>query len=315
MRILDSLDSASGPTAIALGNFDGIHLGHQQVIAPVQAVRHPHPDWTPSVVTFNPHPQAFFSGNYLPSLTPTAEKAELLAGLGIEQLILLPFTRELANLTPEQFVADVLVEQLQARQISVGQDFRFGRGRSGSAQDLQAIAQRQGIPTTIVPLLKHRDLRISSSAIRKALDQGQPDLAAAWLGRPYRLAGCVVPGQQLGRQLGTPTANLQIPADKLLPRWGVYAGRAHLPEQGFRDLPAVLNIGQRPTLNGDRTISVEVHLLDWQGDCYGQLLQIDLQSFLRPEQKFDTLTALTQQIQQDCRTARSQLTAQPSSFA
>lgn len=315
MRILDGLDPVSGPTAIALGNFDGIHLGHQQVIAPVQAAHRNHPDWTASVVTFNPHPQAFFSGDRLPSITPTPEKAELLQALGIEQLVLLPFTRELANLTPEQFVSDVLVQHLQAKQISVGQDFRFGRGRSGSALDLQAIAQGQGIPTTIVPLFKHRDLRVSSSAIRKALNQGQPDLAAAWLGRPYRLAGCVVTGQQLGRQIGTPTANLQLPADKLLPRWGVYAGRAHLPEQGLQNWPAVLNIGQRPTVTGDRIVSVEVHLLDWQGDCYGQLLQVDLLHFLRPEQKFDSLSALTQQIQQDCQTARSQLDRQPSTLA
>lgn len=307
MKILDRLNSVLDPTAIALGNFDGIHLGHQQVIAPVLAAHRQHPDWVPSVVTFNPHPQAFFSGDRLPFLTPIPEKAQLLEALGIQQLVLLPFTRELANLPPEQFVADILIQRLQVRQISVGQDFRFGRGRSGSAQDLQAIAERQGIPTTIVPLLKHRGIRVSSSAIRQALQQGKPELAAEWLGRCYRLTGRVVQGQQLGRKLGVPTANLQFTDEKCLPRLGVYTGFAQMPDQGLHRWPAVLNIGQRPTVSGEPVTTIEVHLLDWQGDCYGQQLQVDLQGFLRPEQKFASLAALTQQIRQDCETARSQL--------
>lgn len=341
MWVTSSLTKALTPTAVALGNFDGVHLGHQRVIQPVLTRRDsdraevmaPHISLTDAkehtygtVVTFNPHPQEFFSGKRRTLLTPLKEKVQQLLNIGVEQLILLPFDRELAALSPQEFVEKILV-QLHARQISVGQDFRFGWQRSGTASDLQAIAASFGIPVTIVPLQIGDDSketlgnRISSSLIRQALEQGDLQRTKTLLGRFYTLTGSVVKGQQLGRTISFPTANIQLPPEKFLPRQGVYAVRVCIEtesdallkhedsEVGAKPLAyvGVMNIGYRPTVNGTQP-SVEVHLLDWSGDLYGQTLTVQLEKFLRPEQKFASLEALKEQIQADCALARSVLT-------
>lgn len=267
----------------------------------------------PTVVTFNPHPQEFFSGQPRALLTPLNEKVLQLKAMGIRQLVLLPFDRELADLSPEAFVKEVLVQQLQAQAISVGVDFRFGRKRAGTAADLQAIAASYGIGVNTVPLCTCADERISSSNIREALQTGNLKRANRLLGRSYTLVGQVVSGQQLGRTIGFPTANLQLPSEKFLPQHGVYAVQVHSPSPSSLHGPllGVMNIGQRPTVNGI-TRTVEIHLLDWDGDLYGQTLIVSLEHFLRPEQKFASLEALKTQIQTDCLTARSLLTDAPS---
>jgi len=306
------------PTTIALGNFDGVHRGHRQVILPIldsastgASVAHVHV----TVVTFDPHPQEFFSGQPRQLLTPLAEKVAQLQAMKVEQLVLLPFDRELANLTPEQFVETILVQQLQAQQVSVGADFCFGRQRAGTALDLQAIAATYGVKVDIAPLKNFGEDRISSSAIRRALLEGDLPLAHRLLGRPYHLVGQVVLGQQLGRILGFPTANLQLPPEKFLPRQGVYAVRVQVcqpdHDNNWSTLPhflGVMNIGSRPTVGGITQV-VEVHLLDWSGDLYGQILIVSLEQFLRPEHKFDSLEALKAQIQKDCTAARAVLIA------
>lgn len=371
MWITSSLTKALTPTAVALGNFDGVHRGHQQVIQPVLKTtlearevnscfsrNYPNQKLYSTVVTFNPHPQEFFTGSRRTLLTPLNEKVQQLTDMGVEQLVLLPFDRELAALSPQEFVEKILVQQLQAQQISIGQDFRFGYQRSGTASDLQAIAATFGIPITIVPLhnasdspTETLDERISSSSIRQALEQGDLHRAKILLGRPYTLTGLVVEGQQLGRTIGFPTANIQLPPEKFLPRQGVYAVQVfgedeskeldavfnheelfarqqnqkvsetptHSPlasplrkgGRGDRLLPlaykGVMNIGYRPTINGTHP-SVEVHLLDWSGDLYGKTLTVQLEKFLRTEQKFASLEALKSQIQADCAIARSVLT-------
>ena len=375
MWLTYSTSKALIPTAVALGNFDGLHCGHQQVIQPVlnfvrrQETRdkrqnlefriqnsgespyvpltsHPYA----TVVTFNPHPQEFFTGQPRALLTPLPEKAQQLLSWGIEQLVLLPFDPELAALSPQDFVEKILVQQLHAQMISVGEDFRFGKQRSGAATDLQAIAARFGIPVNVVPLhtcdgessTKTLRERISSSSIRQALSEGNIKRAKQLLDRPYTLTGTVVKGQQLGRTIGFPTANIQLPANKFLPRHGVYAVRVFI--EGERQeasvdpvterqkdgetataLPVsssaclvtptsyllplgigVMNIGYRPTVNGTSQ-SVEVHLLDWSGDLYGKTLTVQLKEFLRPEQKFASLEALKAQILADCAIAKSLL--------
>lgn len=316
MRITSSPQTVQTPTYVALGNFDGIHRGHRQVIGPILAIP-TCPAHLPdsaiihsTVVTFNPHPQEFFTGQPRTLLTPLTEKAYYLQALGVEQLMLLPFNQALAMLSPQEFVEEILVRCLQARWISVGQDFCFGRQRSGTTADLQAIAAQYNIPVVIAPLHTCDGERISSSAIRQALEQGHLQRANQLLGRPYTLIGQVVQGQQLGRTIGFPTANLQLPPEKFLPKQGVYG----VWVQPFTDghtvpppLPGVMNIGYRPTVDGTRQ-TVEVHLLDWSGDLYGKTLFVSLESFLRPEQKFASIEALKAQIQADCATARSQLT-------
>lgn len=250
-----------------------------------------------TVVTFNPHPQEFFTGRPRTWLTPLDEKIHSLRSLGVEQLVLLPFGKELSALTPEQFVEKILVEQLQAARISVGQDFCFGSNRSGTAGDLQLLAAKYGIPVTIVPLetcasgvstdsteaslVPNQETRISTSLIRQLLQSGDIQQANQLLGRAYTLIGTVVKGQQLGRTIGFPTANLEIPLDKFVPRQGVYAVRVFTVGETL-DTPentylGVMNIGHRPTVNGMHE-STEVHLLDWSGDLYGKKLVVQLES-------------------------------------
>lgn len=305
------------PTLIALGNFDGVHRGHQRVIAPILRSALPQDSIPPSsprdaafptVVTFHPHPQQFFSGQHRTLLTPLDEKVRYLTAIGVQQLVLLPFNQMLASLTPEEFVTTILIEQLRAQQISIGQNFCFGRHRSGTATDLQTLAARYHVPVDIVPLHTCENERISSSAIRHALQQGNLARANQLLGRPYTLIGQVVQGQQLGRTIGFPTANLQLPAEKFLPQQGVYSVWVHLQTPGrlSAPLPGVMNIGKRPTVDGTQQ-TIEVHLLDWTGDLYGKTLTVSLEGFLRPEQKFASLDDLKAQIEADCNVARSRL--------
>ncbi|MBT9310908.1 bifunctional riboflavin kinase/FAD synthetase [Leptothoe kymatousa] len=341
MWITSSPTSAKRPTKIALGNFDGVHLGHQRVIEPVLTHKGglpslelsddmclqsssasgysdlpgtatfdqvdasgPH-DWA-SVVTFFPHPKEFFSGAARPLLTPLEEKSRQLACLGVDQLVLLPFNAELANLDATAFVERILLRDLQATHISVGSDFHFGKGRGGDANLLREIATQHQIPVTIVPLQNDVQGRISSSRIRQALIDGELAKSNQLLGRPYTITGLVVPGKQLGRTIGFPTANLKLPIDKFIPRQGVYSVRAFgiLPDQ--QPVLGVMNIGNRPTVAG-QDLSVEVHLFDWQDDLYGKTLTVSLESFIRPERKFDSLDLLKEQIARDCELARRTL--------
>jgi riboflavin kinase / FMN adenylyltransferase len=304
VQIASSFDQVLTPLAAALGNFDGVHQGHVQVIRPALLAAHRAVDRVYStVITFTPHPQEFFSGQPKALLTPRAEKVALLEAMGVEQLVLLPFNRELANLSPRSFVEEILLGQLGAKFVSVGQDFRFGQGRQGNTEDLATIAADCGLNLEVVGLERHGDERISSSAVRSALLAGELTLANRLLGRPYRLEGVVSQGQKLGRTIGFPTANLTLPPNKFVPRQGVYAvwvkGAAL-----DRVQPGALNIGVRPTVDG-LTEVVEVHLLAGGCDLYGQSLTVELVEFLRPERKFDGLDALKAQIGLDCDRARS----------
>ena len=367
MWITSSIETAKTPTHIALGNFDGVHLGHQRVMARIlgkseentslrdldsdnsvsndepiahslsaQSIAALHDDAIASgysqiqnelsatdaarelkasrerqlgystVVTFFPHPQEYFSKTARPLLTPVQEKIWQLSNLGVQQLIMLPFNQALAELDPEAFVKQILIDGLQAQRISVGNDFHFGKGRSGTAEKLEQIASRYSVPVTRVALRQEKGDRISSSRIRQALSAGELDEATQLLGRPYILTGRVVRGQQIGRTIGFATANLQVPADKYLPRTGVYKVSAYGAASDPRAEPqlGVMNVGHRPTVGG-QSLSVEVHLLDWSGDLYGQFLTVSLDAFIRPEQKFDSLDQLKAQIAKDCEMARS----------
>ncbi|MEO1399885.1 MAG: bifunctional riboflavin kinase/FAD synthetase [Cyanobacteria bacterium J06635_1] len=356
MWITSSLTTARKPARIALGNFDGVHLGHQRVIEPVLLHKGGLPDesiqmaasvaqclsqpvvasgysdrispwqdnWqsqtgiAPSpistldeyatVVTFFPHPREYFSGQSRSLLTPLEEKTLQLSYIGVDQLMLLPFNKTLSQLSAEAFVEDILIRGLQARQISVGSDFHFGKGRSGNAEVLRAIATQHNVPVTIVPLQLDECDRISSSRIRQALSEGRLTEATRLLGRPYTLTGRVVQGQQLGRQIGFPTANLKLPSDKFIPRHGVYSVQVCGPCIDASGLmkPGVVNIGNRPTVAG-QDVTVEVHLFDWSGDLYGKTLTVSLETFLRPEKKFDSLDSLKAQIEADCQAARREL--------
>jgi riboflavin kinase / FMN adenylyltransferase len=298
VQIESSLANILTPTAIALGNFDGIHRGHLEVIRPVLA---DNSGAYKTVVSFDPHPQQYFTGQQRQLLTPHQEREIILEQLGIQQLILLPFDRDLVKLSPQEFVDQIVDRQLQAKFISVGEDFRFGNQRAGSASDLVTLTAELNIPTQIAGLETNDDSRISSSRIRAALLAADLALTQALLGRYYSIVGTVVNGQEIGRSIGFPTANLKYPAEKFLPRQGVYCVRVDIP--GASQLPGVMNIGKRPTVDGVNT-TVEVHLLDWEGNLYEQQLIVYLHHFIRSEQKFPSLAALTTQIQTDCNTAK-----------
>jgi riboflavin kinase / FMN adenylyltransferase len=305
VQIATALDQILTPTVVALGNFDGVHRGHQQVICSLAGQVRGAEYLT--VVSFNPHPQEFFSQKGRPLLTPVTEKAAILAALGVQQFVLLPFDQALAKLSPADFVAKILVNQLQAKAVSVGFNFGFGHRRSGSVEDLRDLAAGYGVAVMVATPQLFNQQRVSSSAIRQALHHGEVQLANRLLGRCYRLVGEVVRGQQLGRTLGFPTANLALPADKFLPKTGVYAVRVGCESLALRanqpgqTVAGVLNLGYRPTVTGNQPApTVEVHLLDWSGDLYGHTLSVDLEQYLRPEQRFPNLDALKAQIQQDC---------------
>lgn len=320
VRIASTLSQVLTPTRAALGNFDGVHRGHRQVIAPALTPLPNAPHSYGTVVTFSPHPQEFFSGEGRSLLTPPEEKAQQLAALGVEQLVLLPFDQALAQLSPEAFVEQILIQALACQIISVGEDFCFGRGRRGTVADLQRLAEAQGVAVRVATLQRQKGDRISSSRIRTALESGDIEAVRPLLGRRYSLQGVVVQGQQLGRSLGFPTANLQLPERKFLPRLGVYAVEVSslpgvatalspaLASPKLEHHPAVMNLGLRPTVAG-QGITTEVHLLDWQGDLYGQRLKVELVQFLRPEQRFDGLQDLKAQILVDADQARQCLGA------
>ncbi len=290
-----STDQIIKPTAIALGNFDGIHLGHRDVLNPILN----YPDCCPTVVTFEPHPREFFTGQKQKLLTPTAEKISQFKELGVIQVIPLPFDAELACLSAEEFITKILAGDFQSRCISVGQDFCFGYQRQGTIQYLQAIGPKLGIEILVSKLRKQTE-KISSSQIRHYLAQGEIKLANQLLGRSYSLTGRVIKGKQIGRTLGFPTANLEISPDKLLPRYGVYLVKLQF---GNNQCYGVMNIGTKPTLEG-KIESVEVHIFDWYEEIYGQNLKVNLEDFLRPEMRFDSLEQLKAQIAQDVQIAR-----------
>jgi len=299
------------PTAIALGTFDGLHQGHRRVIAAITADPG---DAVPTVVSFWPHPREVLHGESRLRLDLPEEKLELLEPLGVAQLVLVPFNRDLAALSPEAFVEQVLVRQLGARSVAVGENFRFGAGRRGDGGDLQRIAAGHGVTVSVLPTLHDGGVRVSSSRIRQALAAGEIDEALRLLQRPYRFSGTVVAGRGLGKGLGWPTANLRVDARKFMPQQGVYAAwawcslpGAAAPARSGQALAAVMNLGPQPTVDPTAPSAVEVHLLDRSLDLAGAQLTVEPVRLLRGQQRFDSLQDLSAAIGADAEQARALL--------
>jgi riboflavin kinase/FMN adenylyltransferase len=300
---LRSPQDTQRPTAIALGSFDGLHQGHRRVIAAVTGAAARAAGLVPSVVSFWPHPREVLHGDTRLRLDLPAEKLELLEPVGIEQLVLVPFDPALAALTPEAFVEQVLVGQLAAGLVAVGENFRFGKGRSGDTAALIALGQRYGLAVEVLPMLWDGPERVSSSRIRRALAAGDLQEARRLLERPYRFSGQVVQGRGLGRKLGWPTANLQVDGRKFLPLEGVYAAMASVA--GAPPVPAVMNLGPQPTVDPMAPSAVEVHLLDRSMELVGQELRIEPLKLLRTQCAFANVQALSAQIGADAEAARN----------
>lgn len=289
----------------AVGNFDGVHCGHQAVIA--QALRIASAMGRPSsLVTFEPHPRSFFFPDRPPfRLTPLRIKAHCIEALGVEHLFVLHFDRKLASLTPAEFVSEVLVEGLKVAHVVVGYDFVFGKDRAGNAALLADLAREAGFGLSVVsPVKGEGDQVYSATRIREHLAQGRPAEAAALLGRSWEIEGRVVPGDSRGRELGMPTANIHF-EEYLHPAHGIYAVRAgvdHGAETSWHD--AVASYGVRPAIGDGGAEVFEAHLFDFSGDLYGKHLRVALVEYLRPEADFDSYDALIAQMNEDGKRAR-----------
>ena len=296
------LPAADKGAATALGNFDGVHRGHQQVIA--QAAKAAQDLKAPlGVITFAPHPRRLFRPSEPAFRLMTLEQqARALAALGVDILYLLPFDYEMASLSDAEFVQRVLSDGLGVRHVAVGFDISFGRGRTGSPEAMKAYGEDLGFSVSVAEPVASRDgEKFSSTGVRDALRDGHPDQAARILGRPFAIEGVVRRGQQLGRQLGFPTANVEI-VDYVVPKLGVYATRTRLPDG--RVIPGVANLGNNPTTGMVET-RLETWLFDFDEDLYGQVLETELIAFLRPELKFDSIELMIAQIRCDEAQARA----------
>lgn len=285
---------------IALGYFDGVHLGHQALLRACAELAQPL-GLQRAAITFEGHPQAFFTSNPPPQINTMSDRQRLLEHYGIQWLCRLPVTKEVMSTSWQDFL-EMLIRQGAAGFVC-GSDFRFGHAGEGSAQKLQQFCRERELPCTVVPEQKMDGIRISSTHIRSLLEQGRMEEAVRFLGHPHILTGEVISGRHIGRTLGIPTANLALPEDLVVPKFGVYACRACI---GGKKHPAVTNIGSRPTVGGHHT-TVEAWILDFEGDLYGKEITLEFYAFLRPEQQFPSLDALKAQIRRDADTARALL--------
>ncbi len=303
-RVFHSLDEAAGfgPCALSIGNFDGVHKGHRSILRRVVEVARQN-GWKAAVMTFDPHPTHVVAPDRAPKLMTTPEqRCAILRGLGIEEVLILPFTPELARLSPEEFVAGILVEKLRVRAVLVGENFRFGYQHAGDTRLLAELGARNGFRTEIVPSANERRRVISSSAARRLISEGDITRASRMLDGPYGLEGEVIPGRGVGLKQTVPTLNLATQAE-LLPAVGVYITRTIDRDDG-RLWPSVTNVGYRPTFGGGG-LSIETHLLAPLDGPTPKRIRVEFLRRLRAERKFESAEALKAQILTDAATAQA----------
>ncbi len=307
MKIYEGLEGFTPikNAVVTSGTFDGVHLGHQKILKRIREIARNIRGET-VLITFWPHPRLVLYPNEhnLRLLSTFEEKAKLLRQLGIDHLITIPFTQEFSQLSSEEFIKKVLIEAIQTKMLVIGYDHRFGKNREGSFEYLKANSSDFGFELEEISRQDVEEIAVSSTKIRKALESGDVKTAESCLGRPYELNGLVIKGQQIGRSIGFPTANIHIPNDyKLIPKDGVYAVEASVEGTLYK---AMLNIGNRPTVDGTKK-TVEANLFDFQGDLYDKQITVYFHEFLREERKFGSLEELKEQLVQDQRSARSLL--------
>jgi riboflavin kinase/FMN adenylyltransferase len=299
LNTTEALSTCTAPLHLALGVFDGVHVGHRAVIEAARQQVESH-GGNCVVVTFDPHPIRVLAPERAPRqlLASLDHKARLLEKIHVDALLALPFTREFAQISATDFI-ESLVRHQHVATIAVGEDWRFGKGREGDVSFLRRIGEKLGFQVIALPPVMHQGERISSTRIRQSIRDGAMANAAEMLGRPYGIEGLVVKGQQLGRTLGFPTANIAL-GEEQLPPDGVWAVRGHGDGHAWQ---GVANLGNRPTVDG-LTRVFEVHLFDHDSDLYGKMLEVEFVKHLRPEQKFPSLDALREQITKDVTGAR-----------
>ncbi|PYV14632.1 MAG: bifunctional riboflavin kinase/FMN adenylyltransferase [Acidobacteria bacterium] len=299
IRNLESLPAPERASVLTIGNFDGVHRAHQRLISSVvEAARAG--GAAAVVVTFDPHPLRVLVPDRAPKmLTPFEVKASLIAALGVDILLVLPFTRELSRLSPSQFVSEILVEALHAAVVQVGPTFRFGHEQQGTVEALAQLGMQEGFQLDVLPMLKYRGEAVSSSRIRQMIEEGRVARAARLLGRPFSNSGKVVAGIGVGRSQTVPTLNL-APVEEQIPKIGVYVSRTGV---GATWLPSVTNVGHKPTF-GNYPVTVESFLLDFSGEIGEREMEVEYLYRLRDEMKFPSPAALKAQIGRDAARAR-----------
>jgi len=301
IRGLHNLRAAHRDCVATIGNFDGVHLGHQAVLAAL--LRRGRAVGVPTlVIIFEPQPMEYFRPAQAPArLTRLREKLEAIEACGVDRVLLIRFDAAFAAIEAEAFVRGILVERLGIRHLYVGDDFRFGRDRIGDFALLSAMGREHGFGVESLDTVSEDDCRVSSTRIREALQQGDLAHAARCLGRRYRICGKVAHGNKRGRTIGFPTLNVAL-LRRETPLRGVFA--VQVLGVAERPLPGVANIGNRPTLSGDERLLLEVHLFDFAGDLYGRHVEVDFVEYIREERKFESFDALREQIERDARRAR-----------
>jgi riboflavin kinase/FMN adenylyltransferase len=302
-RTLEEVPPDFGPCAITIGNFDGVHVGHRLIMRRVAQIAGEH-GWKPSALTFDPHPAKIVAPERAPRLLSTTEqRVRYMAEEGIRQVLILPFTRELSQLSPEDFVSRILRDRLQAKAVLVGDNFRFGHRHAGDVRLLKELGARYGFRTEIVSAIRLRGRVVSSSETRRSVEAGEVATAARLLGRPYGLEGQVVAGHGIGKKQTVPTLNLATAAE-ILPRAGVYVTSTHDLDSDRR-WDSVTNAGYRPTFGGDEKMSIETFLLSEYDGREPRRIRVDFLHRLRDEKKFDSPEALKSQIMMDVRHAQA----------
>jgi riboflavin kinase/FMN adenylyltransferase len=307
MKIYEGLEGFTPVTnaVVTSGTFDGVHLGHQKILTRIREIARSNQGET-VLITFWPHPRLVLYPNEhkLRLLSTFEEKAKLLRKFGIDHLITIPFTQEFSQMTSQEFIQKVLIDAIQTKKLVIGYDHRFGKNREGSFEYLKANSSAFGFELEEISRQDVEEIAVSSTKIRTALESGDVKVAESCLGRPYELNGLVIKGQQIGRSIGFPTANIHIPNDyKLIPRDGVYAVEVAVDGNLYK---AMLNIGNRPTVDGSKK-TVEANLFDFQGDLYDKQITVYFHNFLREERKFESLESLKSQLVQDQKSAKSLL--------
>ncbi|MDB4511828.1 bifunctional riboflavin kinase/FAD synthetase [Arenicella sp.] len=297
---LSNLTDKHRPSVVSIGNYDGVHLGHQYLVESLLA-KSTELQVPSTIITFEPLAKEFFSPESALRLTSLQQRANLLMELGVDQVLCIDFTQELADYSPSSFVKEILIDGLGVQHLCVGDDFRFGRNRAGDFEFLLEVGKQQGFCVAAHDTFELNQERVSSGRVRQALVDNDFDLAAQLLGRPYAITGNISRGQQLGRTINFPTANLELGNYNLAVN-GVFAVTCLLNHQ-HAWTQGVANIGKRPTVDGKRN-RLEVHLFDFDQDIYGQDLQVILHKKIRDEQKFDSVDDLKCQIQRDVQSAK-----------
>ncbi len=289
---------------LALGFFDGVHIGHGQLFKRAAALAK-RLGCRACALTYDPHPQTLVTGRPVPLLCSTDERAALIRMLyKIPEVIIDPFDAETARVPWREYFETVLLRRLHAVHVVAGHDFTFGRGGEGTPALLSDICREKGVGCDILPPKRIGGIRVSSTYIRGLVAEGDMEKAARFLGHTYRLSGIVAEGRSIGRRLGFPTANLPLPPERQSPAWGVYATRVGWNGRAY---PAVTYVGFRPTMSESSAPTVESTLLDFDGNLYGQTIDVDFVSFLRAERRFETTEALAEQVKKDMETARKRL--------